>query len=952
MSSDEDDDDDEDDNDDEEGPGDDDSDSDNDDDQDDGDAPPLADHYEDEDDGPHIVTDDDGSNEGSNGGGGSTTDGDSSNGHGSGTTETATPQTAMNAEQRRGPGDDVEKIPGPWQRRKYEDKYQVPWASGKQDDRGDPLPQQPSHLKDIPSYHVEKPTEEQIATLLTTIGLHEASSLGDGERELFRHFVVFNYSLFDHILRPVDSEPVELQFKDKEQQPIKLQPIRLSSDKLDCLREQLKIWVRDGIVRPATSAWGFPILMLKKKGGKGANAFRAVIDFRKLNEVVHDNSFPNVPIEDALAFLHQKRWRTAADMWWGYHGLLLSKRSQDACTFVSALGAWSWNRLPLGVKPATGLFCAKLHTDLTKWLYQSIIAYVDDVLIAHPAGQLKEHIQVVVDAFSELAMKGWSVKPNKFKLLPETFVYLGHLSTPTGIQPTDAAIRAISEMPVPGTIPGRGNPKRAIRSFLGLGSYNRRYIKDFAKITRPLRTLTEEKTPFKWTPECQKAWDAVVAGIATSKGLKHPRYELPFYIRSDASSEGIGGYLFQIDPDQPKDERVIEYFSRTVPAAMRKYEPRRLELLAVLECLEHFRPIISGRETRLETDHKNLTFLRRQTHSSGQLARWAYRLGEFDNELLSYRAGKDMPVADELSRNPLPEEIELDEHGDPLSEAYAFVTRLGRADDEAPSGQALYKVSVEHVHEPVASDDKAPTAVALATTLTDAVFSPTTEPPGPASAPEPTPSVTMNVDRTIAGFNFIDQAADVITDDDVRAAQKDDVWCLELQRKKKPKNDPRRKKPAWFVIQDGLLWRVDQDNQRRMVVPEALRPRLIADAHVQPLRGHRGRDATARHLGDRFWWPRMAESVGEWINNNCIICAMAKSGKPLRQGLLQQPTYTGDGSALSIDLVGPLPESDGHVYLLTMLDPFSHFLVIEAVNTKQDAAIVDAFIKGIVLRGY
>lgn len=158
------------------------------------------------------------------------------------------------------------------------------------------------------------------------------------ERGLVRHFVIFNYTLFDDILRPVDGEPVELQFKNPNQ-PIKLQPIRLSMDKLDCLRQQLKTWVRDGIVRPATSAWDFPILMLKKKGGEGSDAFRAAVDFRKLNEVIQDNSFPNMPIEDALAFLHGKSLRTIADMRWGSMNLLLGGQSQDACTFVSALGA-------------------------------------------------------------------------------------------------------------------------------------------------------------------------------------------------------------------------------------------------------------------------------------------------------------------------------------------------------------------------------------------------------------------------------------------------------------------------------------------------------------------------------------------------------------------------------------------------------------------------------------
>ena len=72
--------------------------------------------------------------------------------------------------------------------------------------------------------------------------------------------------------------------------------------------------------------------------------------------------------------------------------------------------------------------------------------------------------------------------------------------------------------------------------------------------------------------------------------------------------------------------------------------------------LEHFRPYVDGVQVKLDTDHRNLTFLQNVKHSSGQLARWAMRLSEFNYDL-SYRPGRLMQVADCLSRNALPEEL-------------------------------------------------------------------------------------------------------------------------------------------------------------------------------------------------------------------------------------------------------------------------------------------------------
>jgi len=64
---------------------------------------------------------------------------------------------------------------------------------------------------------------------------------------------------------------------------------------------------------------------------------------------------------------------------------------------------------------------------------------------------------------------------------------------------------------------------------------------------------------------------------------------------------------------------VIEYFSRSLPKTIRCYDARRLELLAILEALEHFRPIFEGRRISLETDHQSLQYLRSNRMANGQL---------------------------------------------------------------------------------------------------------------------------------------------------------------------------------------------------------------------------------------------------------------------------------------------------------------------------------------------
>uniref|UniRef100_A0A1A8C4P7 Reverse transcriptase RNase H-like domain-containing protein n=1 Tax=Nothobranchius kadleci TaxID=1051664 RepID=A0A1A8C4P7_NOTKA len=184
--------------------------------------------------------------------------------------------------------------------------------------------------------------------------------------------------------------------------------------------------------------------------------------------------------------------------------------------------------------------------------------------------------------------------------------------------------------------------------FIGLASYYRRFVKDFASIAEPLHNLTQKKAHFQWHGEHQAAFDKLKQCLTSASVLGYPLDHGEMLLDTDVSDAGIGAVLSQM---QQGVERVLAYGSRKLAKTEQNYSTTRHEFLAIVDFTCHFRQYLLGRPFKVNTDHGSLRWLTKMKEPEGQLARWLEKLAEYDFEIV-HRPGRVHTNADSHSRRP------------------------------------------------------------------------------------------------------------------------------------------------------------------------------------------------------------------------------------------------------------------------------------------------------------
>lgn len=238
------------------------------------------------------------------------------------------------------------------------------------------------------------------------------------------------------------------------------------------VNEEIKSYLAHGIIRPSRSPYNNPVWIVDKKGvdEMGNRKKRLVIDFRKLNQRTIDDKYPIPNVMVILSNMGKARYFTTLDLKSGFHQIELAERNREKTAFSVNNGKYEFCRLPFGLKNAPSIFQRAIDDVLREEIGRTCHVYVDDVIIfSETKEDHVKHIDWVLRKLCEANMRISKEKSNFFKTSVE---YLGFVVSRGGIQTSPSKVDAIKNYPTPTTLFG-------IRSFLGLASYYRCFIKDF-----------------------------------------------------------------------------------------------------------------------------------------------------------------------------------------------------------------------------------------------------------------------------------------------------------------------------------------------------------------------------------------------------------------------------------------------------------------------------------------
>jgi hypothetical protein len=430
--------------------------------------------------------------------------------------------------------------------------------------------------------------------------------------------------------------PVEYRMKvDDKVQPVIRPPRRVPVAMKEEVKTEIDRMLAMGVITKVTEAtkWVSSMVAARKKNKE----IRICIDPKDLNTALQRPRHPMRTIEEVTANMPDARVFTILDAKNGFWQIPLSRESRKLTCFNTPFGRFMFNRMPYGINSGSEVFQRTMETLFSGYPCEVI---VDDILVW--GRNMEEHDQRLKRVLQRAAEINLSLNRSKCKFRVKQVTYVGHVLADDGIHPDPDKIRAIADMPTP-------PDKQALQRFLGMINYVSKFVKNYSNMTAPLRELLHKEAEWYWQEQQEEAFTKLKKAITSPPVLQFYDVKKPVTLTCDASKSGLGAACLQ-------EGLPVAYASRALTSTEQNYAQIEKELLAVVFACKRFDDYVYGRPITVETDHKPLvTILNKPLHAAPtRLQKMMLVLHRYNIDI-TYKQGKELHIADALSRAYLPE---------------------------------------------------------------------------------------------------------------------------------------------------------------------------------------------------------------------------------------------------------------------------------------------------------
>ena len=390
--------------------------------------------------------------------------------------------------------------------------------------------------------------------------------------------------------------------------PVSQKPYPVAMKHYNWVKEEIDKLLEAGVIRNSHSSWSAPIIVVPK--GDGGKCL--IIDYRAFNKVTRKFVWPMPKVEDIFSQLNGAKYFSTLDLRAGYHHIGLTTDSILKTAFTSQFGKYEYVKVPFGLVQAPAYF-QELMTGVLKDL-PFTMAYLDDTIIYSSTPE--EYLQHIKRVFEKLHHAKLSMKLSKCHFFAKEIQYLRHILGVEGIKPVPAKTEAIKAMHPP------VNPKQ-VHAFLGLVVYHRKFIKNFAKIAKPLTMLTCMDVKFKWKETHHCAFMKLKDTIIQAPILGYPDTTKPYIMYTDACRA-------QLSQMHNEAEFLVAFLSHTFTDTQQRWSTPEQEAYRIYFAIKKWNYYLQGADIVVRNDHKPLARFLNGKNENMKINRWGLELASYN----------------------------------------------------------------------------------------------------------------------------------------------------------------------------------------------------------------------------------------------------------------------------------------------------------------------------------